>query len=147
MSETLYKKVGRKYVAVSEFEHSLSFSKGAHLIICDPGSTIKKHNIEPSYAPLIAAGIIAEDAIAEVIVKSTDLRPSSTPLTDEQCNAWAALSDAFGESRHLLEWPSPRLAAQAAVTALIKESDKLMQNESVRKAYDHFILMCKLAKE
>jgi hypothetical protein len=28
-----------------------------------------------------------------------------------------------------------------------EEADKLMQHESVRKAYDHFMLMCKLTKE
>jgi hypothetical protein len=28
-----------------------------------------------------------------------------------------------------------------------EEADKLMQHESVRKAYDHFMLMCQLVKE
>jgi len=28
-----------------------------------------------------------------------------------------------------------------------EEADKLMQHESVRKAYDHFVLMCQLVKE
>jgi hypothetical protein len=28
-----------------------------------------------------------------------------------------------------------------------EEADKLMKHESVRKAYEHFILMCELTKE
>jgi hypothetical protein len=27
------------------------------------------------------------------------------------------------------------------------EADKLLQNESVRRAYDHFMLMCELARD
>jgi len=30
---------------------------------------------------------------------------------------------------------------------MMVEADKLMSHESVRKAYDHFMLMCKLVKE
>ena len=30
---------------------------------------------------------------------------------------------------------------------MIDEADKLMEHESVRKAYDHFQLMCTLVKE
>jgi len=28
-----------------------------------------------------------------------------------------------------------------------EEADKLLKHESVRKAYDHFLLMCELTKE
>jgi hypothetical protein len=47
----------------------------------------------------------------------------------------------------MLEWPSAREACEEAVKAMQAEADKLMTHESVRKAYDHFQLMCELAKE
>jgi len=148
-TDILYKKVGRKYIPVGVNNDILLryLPVGAHLVVCNENGTSYINNIDPARAPLIAAAIVAEDAIAKVIVEATDLRPSSTPVTKEQQEAWNALSKAFGESRHLLEWPSPREAAQAAVDSLLKESDKLMKNESVRKAYDHFLLMCKLSAE
>jgi hypothetical protein len=53
----------------------------------------------------------------------------------------------FGEEARCLEWPSAREACEEAVNAMQAEADKLMQHESVRKAYDHFQLVAKLVKE
>jgi hypothetical protein len=145
---TLYKKVGRKYIAIASYDNALydHLPYGTHLIICNEGTT-RIHNIDPAYAPLIAAGKIAQDSIAESIMNESDLRPTNTVITKEQNEAWIALSNAFGETRHLLQWPSAREVAEKAVARLIDEADKLMQNESVRNAYDHFLLMCKLSTE
>lgn len=149
MKETYYTKKGRRYIPVSEYDSELidSFAKGSHLVVCRPGSTLKKYNIDPNYAALIAAATVAEDAICRQLVKASDLRPSRSPLTKEQRAAWKRLSEAFGEENHALQWPSAREACEAAVEAMIEEFEKLMQNESVRKAYEQFILMCKLTKK
>jgi hypothetical protein len=37
--------------------------------------------------------------------------------------------------------------AQAGVKAMMAEADQLMTNPAVKKAYDHFILLCELTKE
>lgn len=149
MKQTFYKKVGRKYVAVAEYDDQLmnSFPEGCHIIICHPGGQIRRYKINPDYAAMIAAGTVAEDAISAKIVEATDCRPSRSPLTEEQRKAWRALSKAFGEENHALQWPSAREACQEAVKAMQKEADKLLSNPVVRKAYDHFILMCKLTQE
>jgi hypothetical protein len=96
---------------------------------------------------MIAAGRVAEDKISEAIRKASDLRPRSKPLTPGQMAAWENLVKEFGEEARMLEWPSAREACEEAVKAMQAEADKLMKHESVRKAYDHFQLMCKLAKE
>ena len=149
MKETYYTKKGRKYIPVSEYDSELfdSYAKGAHLVVSRPGSTLRKCNINPDYAALIAAGTVAEDAICTRLVKASDLRPSRSPLTPEQLEAWQRLADAFGEETHALQWPNAREVAEAAVQAMIEEFEKLMQNDSVKKAYEQFILMCKLTKK
>lgn len=38
---TLYKKVGRRYKPVAEHEEWDSYPKGAHLVVCSPGSTLR----------------------------------------------------------------------------------------------------------
>ena len=43
--------------------------------------------------------------------------------------------------------PCAQDAAQAGIEAMIQEADKLMKNNGVRKAYEHFQLMCKLSTE
>jgi hypothetical protein len=147
--ETFYKKVGRKYVPVYEYDQTLmdSFPKGAHLVICYPGGQSTRYNVDPNYAAMIAAGRVAEDAISAALMKASDMRPKSKPITQEQKDAWENLVKAFGPDARYLEWPSAREACEGAVKAMQAEADKLMQYDSVKQAYEHFQLVCKLTKE
>jgi hypothetical protein len=78
---------------------------------------------------------------------ASDLRPKRAPMTPKQIAAWDNLVKEFGEEARCLQWPSAREACEEAVKAMQAEADKLMTHESVRKAYDHFQLMCELTKE
>ncbi len=152
MTKTVfYRKVGRRYKPVSEYDQELidAFTKGTHLVMSYPGGQSRRYNIDPAYAPMIAAGRVAEDAISSHIMKVSSLRPRQdrTPLTPEQKEAWERLAEAFGEERYALEYCSYREAAEAGVKAMMAEAEKLLQHESVRKAYEHFLLMCELTKE
>ena len=149
MRETYYKKCGRRYVPVAEYDSDLldSFPKGTHLVQCYPGGSLRKFNIDPAYAPMIAAGRVAEDAICEVLRNASDLRPSRNPITEGQRKAWAQLSKEFGDDIHVLQWPAARDACDQAVMAMAKEVEQLMKNEGVRAAYNHFILMCELTRK
>ena len=144
-----YEKVGRKYVPVAEYDNDLldSFTKGNHLVMCYPGGASRRFNIEPAYAPMIAAGRVAEDAICKAISKASELRPQSTPITVEQKKAWQKLAKAFGDDLCTLHGLSVHDCAEAGILAMQAEADKLLKHESVRKAYDHFMLMCELTRE
>jgi hypothetical protein len=151
MKTVYYKKVGRKYEPVSEYDSDLldSFSKGTHLVMVYPGGSSRRYNIDPAYAPMIAAGRVAEDAISKHIMEVSALRTpeKNKPLTQEQKDAWEALAKAMGSDRYALEWCSYREAAEAGVKAMQEEADKLLSNPSVRKAYERFLLVCELTKE
>jgi hypothetical protein len=147
-----YEKVGRRYVPVAEYDSNFqdSLTKGNHLVMCYPGGKSRRFNIDPDYAGLIAAGRVAENAISKKIMEATEIRRNSRmskELTPGQRAAWDNLVKEFGDDAKQLEWPSAREAAEAAVNALQEEANVLYSNEAVRKAYDHFILMCKLTKE
>jgi hypothetical protein len=148
MKKIYYEKVGRKYVPVAEYDNDFldSFTKGNHLVMSYPGGTSRRFNIDPAYAPMIAAGRVAEDAICRAISKASELRPQRTPLTAKQKKAWEALAEAFGDDLCTLQGLSIRDCAEAGVKAMQDEAEKLLQNESVRKAYDHFMLVCELSK-
>jgi hypothetical protein len=47
----------------------------------------------------------------------------------------------------MLEWPSAREACEEAVKAMSVEAEKLLENPSVRKAYERFLLVAELTKE
>jgi hypothetical protein len=144
-----YEKVGRRYVPVAEYDNTLmdSFPKGDHLVMCYPGGSSRRFNINPAYAPMIAAGRVAEDAISKAVVKASEMRPHNKPITEKQKKAWEALAKAFDNDRYYIEIPSAREIAEEGVKAMALEAEKLLENESVRKAYDHFMLMCQLVKE
>lgn len=149
MKKVYYEKVGRKYVPVAEYDNTLldSFPKGNHLVMCYPGGSSRKFNIEPNYAAMIAAGRIAEDAICEVIRKASELRPQQTPITLGQKKAWEKLAKEFGSELATLSGLCIRDCAEAGVKAMIEEADKLMSNPAVKKAYEHFMLVCELTRE
>ena len=144
-----YEKRGRRYYPVAEYDSTYmdSFPKGNHLVMCYPGGTSRRFNVEPNYAAMIAAGRVAEDAISSAVVKASEMRPHNKPITEKQKKAWEALAKAFGDDRYYIEIPSAREIAEEGVKAMMQESDKLMEHESVRKSYEHFMLMCKLTAE
>lgn len=149
MKKIFYEKVGRRYVPVAEYDNELldSFPKGNHLVMSYPGGTSRRFNIDPNYAAMIAAGRVAEDAICRAISKASELRPKSTPITLGQKKAWEKLAKEFGDELCTLHGLSVHDCAEAGVKAMMEEAEKLFQNESVRKAYNHFMLLCELTKE
>lgn len=144
-----YEKRGRRYHPIHEYDQEFldGFPKGNHLVMCYPGGKSRRFNINPNYAAMIAAGRVAEDAISAAIVKATNLRPRRGPLTPEQRAAWDHLVEVFGPEARALGWPSAREACEDAVEAMQKEADKLMKHESVRKAFEHFQLVCTLVNQ
>jgi hypothetical protein len=149
VKKIFYEKVGRRYVPVSEYDNELldSFPKGNHLVMCYPGGTSRRFNIEPNYAAMIAAGRVAEDAMCKAMNKASELHPAKTPITPEQQAAWKKLAEAFGDELATLHGSSINDIAQAGINAMMEEADKLMQNPNVREAFEHFIVVCKLTKE
>ena len=149
MKKIYYEKIGRRYHPVHEYDSTLldSFPKGAHLVLCYPGGQSRRFNVEPNYAALIAAGRVAEDAMSEAIRKASEMRPRSTPITAKQKKAWERLAKEFGSELATLQINSTRDIAEAGLKAMQAEADKLMQHESVKRAYEQFLLVCELTKK
>ena len=148
MKRTYYEKRGRRYYPVSEYDSDLldGFPKGSHLVCVYPGGQSRRFNVEPNHAALIAAARVAEDAMCEAIRKASEMRPQRTPITEQQRQAWQKLARAFGDDLATLNINSARDIAEAGLQALQGEADKLMQHQSVRDAYNQFLLVCELVK-
>ena len=148
MKKLFYEKVGRRYRPVYVYDNELldAFPKGTHIVMCYPGGSSRRYNIDANYAAMIAAGRVAEDAVCQAIIKAAELRPKKTPLTERQRLAWQELKEAFGDDLFSLNGASTRDIAEAGVQAMQVEAEKLMQNSAVRQAYEHFQLMCALTK-
>jgi len=149
MTETIfYIKKGRRYIPHSTYSSEFcdSFPKGTHLVQSYPGGSMRRFNIDPAYAPMIAAGRIAEEKIADALMKANELRPQTTPITPAAQKAWMKLKKELGNEA-MLTRGSAREAAEMAVKAMAEEADKLLANPSVRKAYERFLLISELTKE
>ena len=146
---TFYKKVGKRYVAVNEFDSELSNSlqEGYHLVHVQPGSKSTRYNVNPNFVALIAAGVYFKEQVVKTIVKASELKPKSEPLTKEQIQAWNKLKESFNDSMFSLYASSANDIAEAGMNALIEEANKLLDNPSVKKAYEHFLLVCKLTTD
>lgn len=152
MKEIFYKKIGRRYVPVHEYDQTLmdSFPKGSHLVISYPGGQSRRFNVDPNYAALIAAGRAAEYAMCEAIHKAAEMQRAShvgVPLTAEQLRAWTKFKKVMGSHGDYIQYNSVHDIAEAGIKALEEEAAKLMKHESVKNAYEQFLLVCKLTKE
>ena len=134
---------------VYEYDNDLldSFSKGTHLVDVYPGGSSRRYNIDPAYAPMIAAGRVAEDAMCKAISAASEMRPKSTPITEGQRRAWRKLAKEFGDDLATLNISSARDIAEAGIKAQMAEVDKLMTNPAVRKAYERFLFIAELTKD
>jgi hypothetical protein len=148
MKKIFYEKVGRRYKPVYEYDQIMmdAFPKGTHIVMCYPGGQSRRYNIDPNYAAMIAAGRVAEDAICRAISTASELRPQKTPITPGQQRAWRKLAKEFGDELCTLQGMSVRDCAEAGIKAMQQEADKLMQHESVRRAYEQFLLVCRLTE-
>lgn len=149
MKKVYYEKIGRKYVPVREYDSAFmdSYSEGSHLVVCKPGSVSKKYNIDPNYAAMLAASHSAKDAICKAIIRASEYKPSKEPLTLGQAHAWNQLKKEFGGDMYGLQGVSIHDCVEAGIKAMMEEADKLMQNPTVKKAFDQFILVSTLIKE
>lgn len=149
MKKIFYEKVGRRYKPVYEYDQTLmdAFPKGCHLVQVYPGGSSRRFNIDPNYAAMIAAGRVAEDAISQAIMRASDLRPKTAPISQEQRDAWDNLVRVMGPEAKCLEWPSAREAAERAVEAMQKEAMAILEDPRARKAFERFLFIAELVKE
>ncbi len=146
MKKIYYEKVGRRYVPVAEYDSTYmdSFPKGNHLVMCYPGGSSRRFNVEPALAPMIAAGRFAEDAMSSALVRASEMRPHKKPITEKQRKAWDALAKTFGDERYYVELPSAREVTEAGIKAMEAEASKLLEHPMVLNAYEEFMATCQL---
>lgn len=149
MKKIFYEKRGRKYFPISEYDSDFmsSFPKGYHIVMCYPGGQSTRYGIDPAYAPMIAAGRVAEDAICQALHKESEARPKERPITPRQRKAWEEMKAAFGDEFFSLTFSSSRDLAETGVRAMQAEAQRLMAHPTVREAYEHFLFVAKLTAD
>lgn len=125
---------------------------GVYVIIVKSNRTIRK-KMDEDLAPMMAIGAIVEDKIAEYLVQYSTIKlpnpcvPLDIPLTESQKKAWDNLIKEFGNDARWLERPSAREIAEKTTESIMKESLRLMKNETVKKAFEQYLTISKLTKQ
>ena len=119
---TLYKKVGRRYKPVAEHEEWDSYPGGAHLVICSPGSTLRRFSIDPDRAGLLAAAEPLREQIRALVVELHKMRPTRRPVTMQQAAAWRRFQKAMGNDAYAVEYASVGEIADAVVDLIVGAS-------------------------
>ena len=121
---TLYKKVGRRYHPCAEHEEWGSYPAGAHLVVCQPGSTLRRFSIDPDRAGLLAAAEPLRGQIRALVMELHKMRPTRRPVTLEQKAAWHAFERAMGNDAYCTEYASVGEIADAVVDLIVTEAGK-----------------------
>jgi hypothetical protein len=148
----IYKKVGRRYVEIGEFdpEYIDHVPNGVTMTVKRPGMQSTRYNVDPDIVPLLAASLYCEDQISNAIYRAGELRPYNRSITPEQRVAFDNFLATMPEddsNRFMMTVGSARDAAEAGTQALVVEAEKLLANESIKNAYEHFLLLCKLSAQ
>lgn len=149
MKKTYYEKRGRRYVAISEYDSELmdALPLGDHLLSVRPGISSRRYDVDAALAPMIAAGLYAEDAVSWAIYNAMELRPQKTVMSPRQLELMTALTEEFGREDAVWMRPCARDAAEAGVRALQAEAERRMSHPAVRQAYEHFLTVSRLCDQ
>ena len=116
---TLYKKVGKRYRPVAEHEEWDSYPEGAHLVVCRPGSAMRRFDIDPDRAGLLAAAEPLRGQIRALVVELHRMRPTRRPVTMQQAAAWRRFQKAMGNDAYAVEYASAAEIADAVVDLIV----------------------------
>ena len=88
---TLYKKVGRKYIPVSDTEAYEGLDNGSWMVHIENGSTQCRRLVEPANAALEFAILLKTNKISKYLMEASKARPKSQKLTKAQKDRRPAL--------------------------------------------------------
>ena len=98
--------------------------EGAHLVVCSPGSTLRRFDIDPDRAGLLAAAEPLRAQIRALVVELHRMRPTRRPVTMEQAAAWRLFKKAMGNDAYCVEYASVGEIADAVVDLIVKGEGK-----------------------
>jgi hypothetical protein len=146
---TFYVRRGRRYYPVSQWDPELdrAMPPGDHLVSVRTNAESRRYRIEPALAPMIAAGLVAEEAMSRAIYNAMELRPESPGFTARQRELMAELTASMNRSD--IRWlrSSAKDAAQAGVQAMQEEAQRILEHPAARRAYEDFLVVAELTRK
>lgn len=140
MKTTFYKKQGRRYVPVSEYDSEVrdAWPKGSHVVVSQPGHTVYKYSINPDYASVIVAALLSKDKMVDTMINKSIGIDSTTALTESEIDIAKQYKQLL-INRGIIFLPSYNDIVQAGIDVLIDNAVEHSTNPTVRHSYEQFI--------
>jgi hypothetical protein len=120
-SQTLYKKVGRKYVPINDPWAYDGLREGYWLVKVASGSTSIRSCVYPAKAELQAAIKDKEDQLIDIIRKASEARPQRRPISEQAKADWEWFIARNGDEFNTLEYPSIQENAENIIKILLEK--------------------------
>lgn len=147
--ETIFRKVGRKYVPVGEYDPAFMdhWPYGINMVVVRDGHTMYRYQVDPNTAGLLGAGLMCKDAIAKAIHQAAEMRPNPAPVSERARELWEELREELGAGAYFLEYPAVSEIANAAIRELHDQFEEIVKDEGAREAFNRFLTIAYLTKE
>lgn len=150
MTAVFYRKVGRRYIPANYYDDEVlrSMPVGTHLVHVHANGRTYRHYVDPALAPMLAACELFREEMTQILMKASELRPEKSELTGQQQQAWQAFLETLPEGeRYYVTHGSAHNMLFAAVTQMSEHAQGLLEHESLRLAWDHFMFLAHLVCE
>jgi hypothetical protein len=120
---------------------------GHYLLTVEKGGQSLMSNVDPAFAPLIAATMAARSKVVDAVSKAGEARLSNGQklITPEEKEAWETFIAKTGFK--YLEYPSCSEITDTTLAALVYESSAFIEkNPTIKAAYEEFLLLCQMAR-
>lgn len=118
-NQVRYKKVGRRYEAVSTEFDTFGLEKGWYLVKIGDGCTSYRQQVRPNNAEADAAFRNAEDKMVEILREAHEARPTRK-LTKKQLKDWNEIKQKHPDVFDMIQYDS----LQGIAEKIIKEVRK-----------------------
>lgn len=120
----LYRKVGKKYVPVSDPWAYNGLREGWWLVGVQPGSVTMRQCVYPDKAALQAAAHELQDQLINIIRKASEAKINKVPLTEQLKKDWEWLISKHGEELSTLCYPSFAQNAEDIVNVILNKANE-----------------------
>jgi hypothetical protein len=121
MNQIRYRKIGNKYVQDNDPCAYEGLREGWWLVKVKPGSISIRQSVYPAKAELAAAVRDKEDELMQIILKASEARPRSLPLSGQAKADWDWFMSRNGSEFSTLEYPSMQENAELIIAALLQK--------------------------
>lgn len=121
--QRIYRKQGKRYVAVDDPYACTGLTPGWWLVKVTEGCTSMRMTLRPDRAEIDAAFKDAIEIVQRIIGDALMARPSKIPLTEEQAADWNVLVAKHGDCFRMLEYKSIQEIAEQVVEQVTNKTN------------------------